>query len=91
MLPLRDTVERAGPPARVVPAVGDSASTVVGLLLANPVTGLGAMLAQRILKDPLGKFFTVDYTVTGTWAEPKVQRVRLENVPGGAQAGAAVP
>ena len=69
--------------AKVVPAVGDSASTVVGLLLANPVTGLGAMLAQRLLRDPLGKIFTVEYTVTGGWTEPKVQRVRAETAQSG--------
>jgi uncharacterized protein (TIGR02099 family) len=62
--------------ARIVPSVGDSASTVAGLLLANPVTALGAMVAQRLLKDPLGRIFAVEYTVTGSWTEPKVERVR---------------
>jgi uncharacterized protein (TIGR02099 family) len=67
---------------RVVPAIGDSASTVAGLLLANPVTALGALLAQRLLKDPLGKIFAVEYTVRGTWSEPKVERVRAETSAG---------
>jgi uncharacterized protein YhdP len=59
---------------RVVPSVGDSVSSVAGLILANPVAGLGAMVAQRILKDPLGRIFAYEYAVTGTWNEPKVAR-----------------
>ena len=36
-------------------------------------------LAQRILRDPLGKIFAVDYAITGTWTEPKVERLRNES------------
>ncbi len=64
---------------RVVPAVGDSAATAAMLLLnISPITGLGALIAQRILKDPLGQIFSLQYTVTGTWSEPKVERVSAE-------------
>lgn len=63
---------------RVVPSVGDSVSSVAGILLAHPVWGLGALVAQRILKDPLGQIFSFEYGVTGTWTEPKVERVRAE-------------
>ncbi|MBI4290349.1 MAG: TIGR02099 family protein [Betaproteobacteria bacterium] len=66
---------------RVVPSLGDSASTVATLLLANPIAGIGALIAQRILKDPLGQIFAFEYDVTGTWAEPKVQKVRQEYIP----------
>ena len=63
---------------RVVPSVGDSVSSVAGILLAHPVWGIGALLAQRILKDPLGQIFSFEYGVTGTWGEPKVERVRAD-------------
>ncbi len=64
---------------RVVPALGDSAATAATLLLKiNPVTGLGALIAQRILKDPLGQLFSLQYTVTGTWSDPKVVRISAE-------------
>ena len=60
---------------RVVPALGDSAATAATLLLnINPVTALGALIAQRILKDPLGQIFSFEYSVTGSWSEPKVER-----------------
>ena len=64
---------------RVVPALGDSAATAATLLLnINPVTALGALIAQRILKDPLGQIFAFEYAVTGTWSDPKVTSGRVE-------------
>jgi uncharacterized protein (TIGR02099 family) len=60
---------------RVVPALGDGVSSVAGLLLANPVAGLGALVAQRLFKDPLGRIFAFEYAVTGTWSDPLVERV----------------
>ena len=62
---------------RVVPSLGDSLS-VAGLVLANPIAGVGAFLAQRLFKDPLGQIFAYEYAVSGTWADPKVEKVRRE-------------
>ncbi len=73
---------------RVVPSVGDGASTITALLLANPAVGVIATLFQRLLKDPLGQAFSVEYDVTGTWNDPKVERTKIEtpkNVPGSNQ------
>ena len=58
---------------RVVPQLGDTASTVVGLL--NPVAGVATMIAQRMFKNPLGQIFAFDYALTGTWTDPKVAKV----------------
>jgi uncharacterized protein YhdP len=44
-------------------------------MLANPVTGVASFLAQRLLKDPLGQAFAFEYAVSGTWADPKVEKV----------------
>ena len=66
----------------MVPSIGDSFSSVAGLVLANPIAGLGAMLAQRLFKDPLGQVFAYEYTVTGTWADPKADPV-VREVPAG--------
>ena len=63
---------------RVVPSVGDGASTITALLLANPAIGVLATLFQRLLKDPLGQVFSVEYDVTGSWSDPKVARTRIE-------------
>ena len=56
----------------VVPSVGDSLSV---LMLANPIAGVASFVAQRLLKDPLGQAFAFDYSVTGTWADPKVEKL----------------
>ncbi len=58
---------------RVVPSLGDSASTAVAIV--NPVAGAAALLAQRVLKDPLGRLFAFDYAVNGGWADPKVVKL----------------
>jgi uncharacterized protein YhdP len=39
---------------------------------------LGALLLQRILKNPLGQVLSFDYHVTGTWTEPKVDRLKAD-------------
>ena len=63
--------------ARVQPSVGESTALVVAAVV-NPVWGLGALLLQKILNNPLGQALQFDYHVTGTWAEPKVERLKAE-------------
>jgi uncharacterized protein YhdP len=63
--------------ARVEPSVGESTALVVAAVV-NPVWGLGALLLQKILNNPLGQVLSFDYHVTGTWAEPKVERLKAE-------------
>ena len=58
---------------RVIPSLGDMASTAVAI--ANPLAGAAALLTQRLLKDPLGRIFAFDYGVTGSWSDPKVERL----------------
>jgi uncharacterized protein YhdP len=70
---------------RVVPSVGDSLSVAGLVLLANPITGVATFLAQRLLKDPLGQAFAFEYAVSGTWADPKVEK--LSRAPPGDAAG----
>ena len=69
---------------RVVPTVGDSVATAAGLALLNPVVGVGAWIAQRILKDPIGQMFAYEYAITGSWHDPKVQKLRAPDEEGNA-------
>jgi uncharacterized protein YhdP len=66
---------------RVVPSLSDGVSSVAGFF-AGPVVGLVTLLAQRLLKNPIGQIFAFEYTVIGTWSDPMVERV------GGAQIAA---
>jgi uncharacterized protein (TIGR02099 family) len=58
---------------RVLPSLTDSAALGIGIV--NPVAGVAAAIAQRILKNPLGQIFAYDYLVTGTWSDPKVEKI----------------
>jgi uncharacterized protein (TIGR02099 family) len=60
---------------RVVPVVGDSVAAAAAVALLNPIVGIGALLAQRLLKDPIGQMLAYQYHVTGPWDDPKVERV----------------
>jgi uncharacterized protein YhdP len=64
---------------RVIPSLGDSASTAIALI--NPLLVFPAAIAQKILKDPLGHIFAFDYSITGTWADPKVAKTRVAAEP----------
>jgi uncharacterized protein YhdP len=59
---------------RVTPQLGDVASTVVGLI--NPIAGLATLIAGRLVKNPLGKLFAFDYSINGTWADPKIEKLQ---------------
>jgi uncharacterized protein (TIGR02099 family) len=72
---------------RVVPIVGDSIAAVAGLALLNPMVGLGTLIAQRLLRDPLGQVLAHEYAVTGSWDDPKVDRLtNLDREPAAAPA-----
>jgi uncharacterized protein YhdP len=58
---------------RVQPAVGESVA--VGAMLANPVVGAAVWAAQKLLNDPLGQAFAFDYQVSGSWGDPKVEKL----------------
>ncbi|HKU47709.1 MAG TPA: YhdP family protein, partial [Burkholderiales bacterium] len=58
---------------RVLPSLGDSAALGIGIV--NPVAGVAAAIAQRILKNPLGQIFSFDYKVSGGWTDPKVEKI----------------
>jgi uncharacterized protein YhdP len=58
---------------RVVPSLGSSAAGAVALV--NPLAGAAALIAQWVLKNPLGQIFAYEYHVSGGWADPRVERV----------------
>ena len=69
---------------RVVPSLGDSLAVAGGLMLANPIAGVASFLAQRLFKDPLGRAFAYEYAVSGSWADPKVEKLARDTPEGSA-------
>lgn len=59
---------------RVVPALDTTASTAAALAV-NPIVGLSSLLLQKLLKNPLGQIFAFEYGITGSWADPKVEKL----------------
>lgn len=56
---------------RVSPEVGGGVS-LLGAFAAGPAVGVGVLIANKLLQEPLEKLVSFDYNVTGTWANPTV-------------------
>jgi uncharacterized protein YhdP len=68
---------------RVQPALGETVALGT-VALISPTVGAVTWLAQKVFKDPLGQVFAFEYAVTGSWADPKVEKVGSEKVGSGA-------
>jgi uncharacterized protein YhdP len=60
--------------ARVSPAVGGSVSLAT-TLIGGPVAGVATYLLQKLLKNPLDKALTYEYSINGSWDDPVIQTV----------------
>ncbi|MDR5853637.1 AsmA-like C-terminal region-containing protein [Caballeronia sp. LZ062] len=59
---------------KVIPTVGAGA-VALGAAVINPLLGLGALAADLALSQSIKKAFAVDYSITGSWSKPVVQRL----------------
>jgi uncharacterized protein (TIGR02099 family) len=59
---------------RVVPSVSDSIA--LGTAVVNPVAGLVAFIVGKALNNPLDRAIGFEYHVSGTWADPTVEKRR---------------
>ncbi len=60
---------------RVVPVMGDTVSSAAAFL-GGPVLGLTTLLVQKVLKDPIGQIIAYEYSITGTWDNPTVTKLK---------------
>ncbi len=58
----------------VVPEINAGTASLAYAVI-NPAVGLGTFLAQVFLRRPLMAASTREFTVQGSWADPKVERV----------------
>jgi uncharacterized protein YhdP len=70
----------------VVPEINAGTASLLYSII-NPVVGMSTFVAQLFLRQPLMQAGTREFRVTGTWAEPKVERVErtVEAAPAPAQ------
>ncbi|MDP1634159.1 MAG: AsmA-like C-terminal region-containing protein, partial [Gallionellaceae bacterium] len=59
---------------RILPTLGDSVS-LIGAFAAGPVVGIGTLLVNKALGDPLDKLVSFEYNVSGTWDNPNVEKL----------------
>lgn len=65
---------------RVVPQISEGVA-IAGALIAGPVAGVAAFLAQKLLRDPLEQLVAFEYNVTGSWSDPRVAKVERPTAP----------
>ena len=68
----------------VVTAEPGKVLPTVGALLAGPQVAAALLIFTRIFKKPLGGIGRASYCVTGSWAEPVVERLTDEQLEEGA-------
>ena len=76
----------------VQPELG-AVAAVGAAALAHPVIGAAALLASKILQNPLDRIFSFSYQIGGTWSDPKVEKTGqvVPTVPPGVEAAPAKP
>lgn len=58
---------------KVIPKLSEGVA-VAGALLGGPLAGLGALVVQKVLKDPFEEAISFEYLVDGDWENPSVTR-----------------
>ncbi len=58
----------------ILPTLGQSVS-LLSAFAAGPVAGIGALVINKVLGNPLDKLMSFEYNVSGTWSNPNVVKV----------------
>jgi uncharacterized protein (TIGR02099 family) len=64
---------------KVIPKLSEGVA-VAGALLGGPLAGVGALAAQKLLRDPFEEVISQEYMVTGSWQAPDVKRLPKNKV-----------
>ena len=72
----------------VVPEINAGTASLAYALI-NPAVGIGTFLAQYFLRRPISEASTREFHVSGTWDDPKVERVERKRTASAAAAGEA--
>lgn len=66
--------------AQVVPNLDAGMAAVAYGALINPFVGLGSLVAQYALAEPLKRLLTYRYAISGSWDDPQVVELGRENL-----------
>ncbi|MCL5061304.1 MAG: TIGR02099 family protein, partial [Candidatus Thermoplasmatota archaeon] len=59
---------------KVIPKLSEGLA-VAGALIGGPLAGVGALAAQKLLRDPFEEAISQEYMVTGAWQAPDVKKL----------------
>ena len=59
---------------KILPTLGDSVS-LLGAFAAGPLAGIGTLIINKVLGNPLDKLASFEYNISGTWSDPKVVKI----------------
>jgi uncharacterized protein (TIGR02099 family) len=65
---------------KVIPKLSEGVA-VAGALIAGPLAGVGALAAQKLLRDPVEEAISQEYMVTGSWLAPEVSKLAKGKAP----------
>ena len=77
--------------AVVIPNLDASGAAMVTALAVNPLIGLGAFVTQWLLKQPLARAMTMEYSVTGNWDDPQIEPIDASGKEAGKEAPKQTP
>ncbi len=63
----------------IVPRIGETLP-VLGSLAISSSVGWGLLLFQKIFKKPIEKSVEIEYKVSGTWEDPKIELINKPNI-----------
>jgi uncharacterized protein YhdP len=69
----------------VVPEINAGTASLIATAI-NPAIGLGTFLAQFLLRQPLQSATTQQFHITGSWADPQVDKIERAQPPAAAAA-----
>ena len=65
----------------ILPQLNAGGASVIAGLAVNPVVGLTSFLAQWLLAAPLSKAAIQEFSIDGSWSEPRVTRLEIPDPP----------
>ena len=65
---------------KVIPKLSEGLA-VAGALIGGPLAGVGALAAQKLLRDPFEEAISREYMVTGAWQAPDVRKLTKPDTP----------
>lgn len=63
--------------AVVIPELDVSGAALAAGMVVNPIVGVGALVAQWLLKHPLSQAMSVRYRITGDWDDFNVEEIEV--------------